>query len=492
IFVFSVVGIFLYHRLDYAFTNYVFGDAGASWHAVHLIRSGKLPGVDFAYQYGALSLGIFDASLRILGDNPQGCYAFGTLSVLVLVILQIVFAKRIRANRPALMLGFCWLLSSQRMLFLSAAHALEPLVLGLAAVAIGFQKKRLAMILCVIAWFIKPAMAAVMLSMLLIWHTFDEIHYQGKLRLFLRDLLVILLSFLFLFSITLVWLGWQSASSMVIPSQGTGVYKALNFGFFRGSGSSMWFLPGASLGYYLGTQSASWLVLNVVLCFISLVILARWIRTRKVSPEFRDPLGELTVFLFLSHTAFVCFFYGQLWSWMYYAWLLWMTTLSAITWISEQTGLKCFARRLAWTLIILSLLGNYSNARQVLASLRFDQPVESRFGLFASSEFCGAWKEMQSELNHSPACISLLIGYGEGVLGSPFFTPQYWCIAPGDTFEPMFHEMNRAIQEAEQIVLFMHENLDYFEVQKKQIELGFQRVFVRNISGNRLELWQKK
>lgn len=491
-FLISITGIFLYHRLDYAFTNYVFGDIGASWHAVRLIRAGKLPGVDFAYQYGAFSLGLFDLALGILGDSPRGCYAFGTLSVLVMTLMNIAFAHKIKASQPAMILGIIWALSSQRMLFLSAAHAIEPIVLSAVVLAVVFQKKRIAMILCVFAWFVKPAMAIVMFSMLILWRLFDQNGLHQKAKQVLMDLGLAIIAFLVCFTGSALWLGWQSAATMLFPIQGAGVYKALNFGFFRGSGSSMWHLPGASAFYYLGTQSASWLTLNLTLCFIAIGASVRFMKIKRSDHAFRDPLGELTVFLVLAHSAFVCLFYGQLWSWMYYAWLLWMATLSAFTWLSQFSGFSRFVNQMVYLLVTLSIVGNYSNAKEIYASMRFGQPVESNFGLFGPPEFRQAWLKMKQELKPQPTCISLLIGYGEGVLGKPFYTPDFWCVAPGDTFQPMFDEMDKSIAKADQIVLYMHENLDYFKDRKKTIEAQFELKFHKKIGQNQMELWRRK
>lgn len=488
----SIIGIFLYHRLDYAFTNYVFGDIGASWHAVRLIRAGKLPGVDFAYQYGAFSLGFFDLALRFLGDSPKGCYAFGTLAVVALVTIAIAFSAKIKATGPAWIIAIVWAVASQRVLFLSSAHALEPIVLSLAVLCIAFGKKRWAMILCTVGWFVKPAMAIVMLAMIFAWRLLDESFWKSRLKLLFNDACIVLITFLTCFAISAIWLGWQSASTMLFPVQGAGVYKALRFGFFHGVGSSMWYVPGASPAYYLGTQSASWLALNVVNIAIAAAVLVRFVKMKRSDRTFRDSTGELTVFLVLAHSAFVCLFYGQLWSWMYYAWMLWMATISGFSWLFQFPRFQKKTQLLSTSLVALSLLGNYTNFRQVYDSMRMDQPVEMKFGLYASPEFRLGWQEMKQEMKPEPVCISLLIGYGQGVLGEPFFSPDYWCIAPGDTFQPMFDEWDRSIQRADQIVFYMHENLDYFEGRKKEIENEFEIKYKKQIGSSGLELWHRK
>jgi len=274
-----------------------------------------------------------------------------------------------------------------------------------------------------------------------------------------------------------------------------GVYKASNFGFFHGSGSLFWYMPGAGPGYYLGTQSASWLAINGFLLVLSLWISCRWLQEKFRNKAYRDELGEWTVIFVIAHAAFVAGFYGTLWTWTYYAWLMWMALVAGLTWLATRTphGRRA-AAGLALGLTLLSVMGNYANFKQLRASLKHDQPLEAKYGTFASPEFVQAWNEMSKTLadENGPILISLTMGNGAGVLGPPWACPEYWCIAPGDSFTAMFAERDRAIDQSRAIVLFMHQTLESYPATVRRIESEFDRVYFRKVAPSQLELWRRR
>ena len=491
----TFLGISAYHHVDYAFTNYAFGDIGASWHAVELIHQGKRPGVDYAYQYGALSLGVFDAALGLLGRSPEGCYLFGMACTWLLAVALIRFAHRVKAAWPAMMLGLAWVVASQRILFLSAAHALEPLVLAAAVLAAMGNRNRLGMAMCVVGWFVKPAMAIVLLSLLVGRRCLDLPPARLLIKKLTGDFLVILATGLACFAVSAAWLGWSSAASMLVPLQGVGVYKASNFGFFHGTGRLFYHMPGAGPGYYFGTQSASWLAINGFLLILCGFTLANWLQKKWYDQTYRDELGEWTVIFVIAHSAFVAGFYGTLWTWTYYAWLLWMALVAGLTWLATRAphgrraaiGLACF-------FTLLSIMGNYANFKQLRASLQSDEPLDQKYGTFATPEFVSAWNEMTKMLGSGPGpiTISLTMGNGAGLLGQPWQCPDYWCIAPGDSFKPMFTERDRVIDQTQAIVLFMHQTLESYPETKKRLENEFERVYFKPVAPSQLELWKRK
>lgn len=490
----TFLGISVYNRIDYAFTNYVFGDIGASWHAVELIARNKLPGVDYAYQYGALSLRIFDLALDFLGRSPTGCYNFGMACTWLMAVGLIGFACRVKAAWPAVLPALFWVVASERIVFLSSAHALEPLVLSAAVLAAMGNRPRLGIALCVVGWFIKPAMAIVLLS-LIVARRFLDIHpLKHYCKGLMGDLLTAVVTGLGCFAVTAAWLGWQSAASMLVPIQGVGVYKASNFGFFHGSGSLFYYMPGAGPGYYFGTQSASWLAINGFLLILSIFILCGWFQRKRRDRTYRDELGEWTVIFVIAHSAFVAGFYGTLWTWTYYAWLMWMGLVAGLTWLTTRCPHgKRAAIGLAFFFSAISIVGNYANYKQLRDSLKSDQPLEQKYGTFASPEFIEAWNEMSRLLSgDGPITISLTMGNGGSILGHPWVSPDYWCIAPGDSFKPMFAERDRAMDQSSFIVLFMHQTLDSYPETRKRLESQFERVYFKTVAPSQLELWKRR
>lgn len=281
---------------------------------------------------------------------------------------------------------------------------------------------------------------------------------------------------------------------MLVPLQGVGVYKASNFGFFHGTGALLYNMPGAGPGYYFGTQSASWLAINGFLLILSVYILCQWCQKKWQDQAYRDELGEWAVIFVIAHSAFVAGFYGTLWTWTYYAWLMWMALLAGLTWLARQPHGKRVAVVLAFLFSGLSLVGNYANFKQVWASLKSDQPLELKHGTWATPEFKAAWDEMLPLMGNSgqPALISLTMGNGGALLGPPWVSPGYWCVAPGDSFKPMFTERDLAIDQAGAIVLFMHQTLESYPATKQRIESQFERVYFKSVAPSQLELWKRK
>lgn len=488
----SVFGLIVWHKVDYAFTNYVFGDIGSSWHAIRLIRNGSLPGVDYAYQYGAFSLGIFDLGLRSLGNDPVGCWRFGLVCTILLGTICLVYARRIEATASAWILGSCWIIASQRILFLSAAHAVEPVVLASAVLAASSGRPETAVALSVVAWFVKPSMAIILGSLFFCWRLLDASGIRDALSMAGRMLAQVAITAVVCFGVSALWLGHRSALSMVVPNQGVSVYKAMNFGFFRGTGSYLWNMPGGSLGYYFGTEAAAWLTINLAMILLALATIIRWFGRKLADHAYRDRPGELFVILVTAHSAFVCLFFGTFWTWSYYAWLLWMAMMLGMTWASRHCVRQSLCISTSIALALLTVVGNYSNFESTRSSVLNDVPVEDRYGLYGSPNFATAWRQVRTRMDDRPTYVSLMFGEGEGVLGPPFFSAPFWCIAPGDTFRPMFDAWERSVSKADQIIQYVPDNLHSYPQMRQRIESEFSLETFEIDPSRKLYLWRRK
>lgn len=453
----TLAGLRVYWLLDFNFFSYVFGDIGASWHAIDLVRAGKRPGVDFVYQYGAFTIGLFQAGLAVFGENPTGIYRLCAFLAGLLALFMYLFARVIGAPAAAWVVGACWVVSSHRTVFLSASHGLEPVLLSAAILAGMSGRLRLALGLSVVAWFVKPSMALIMAVSFTVWMLLESRDLRSLARNAVRAALTISVTGMACFAISVGWLGWASAAAIVLPRQGANVYKALNFGFFRGQGSQIWHMPGASAGYYLGTQSASWLTINALLLTLSVVIAVSWLRNWFRNHAFRDRLGEAVVMLVAAHTVFVCFFYGLAWGWTYYAWLFWMAMMAGMTWLARHCRHGRAVMGLAIGLAGLSMMGHYADFRQTTKVLSTYVPIEPKYGLSGPPDLAEAWGKLRSDVGDRPVLISFMFGNGAGVLGPPFNTPPVWAVTPGDTFEPMFVAWRRSIDAADLIVTGIEE-----------------------------------
>gem|GEM_PF-5137104 len=147
--------------------------------------------------------------------------------------------------------------------------------------------------------------------------------------------------------------------------------------------------------------------------------------------------------------------------------------LTGVTWASRHCPWPRLVTGATMALAVLSLMGNFANFSRTSDSFRRDIVVDERSRLYGSPEFAAAWREVKGKMNDSPALVSIHFGNGEGILGPPFFSPPFWCIAPGDSFAPMFEAWARSIDRAGQIVQYLPDNVERFPEVQARIDREF-------------------
>jgi len=150
-----------------------------------------------------------------------------------------------------------------------------------------------------------------------------------------------------------------------------------------------------------------------------------------------------------------------------------MAMLTGVTWASRHCPWPRLVTGATMALAVLSLMGNFANFSRTSDSFRRDIVVDERSRLYGSPEFAAAWREVKGKMNDSPALVSIHFGNGEGILGPPFFSPPFWCIAPGDSFAPMFEAWARSIDRAGQIVQYLPDNVERFPEVQARIDREF-------------------
>jgi hypothetical protein len=297
--------------------RYAFEDPGATLTADWLVAEGWLPGRDFNYLYGLLTLLVGRAVFGVFGGTP-GVYAVVTSLMAVGIAAGLArMASAWQAPLPAqVFLILALPLAIDRFPPLNLTHTLEALLLAVALFLHSRGQVSWALAAAAMAVLTKPALGYVYGLLLLGqwayqqyhsggWHFRSVWHALGPAALTSACLLLLLSAY---FSV-------ESLLRSLLPFQAGEVYRRENFGFFRGEGQLFWRPPGANYRYYLGTAAGFWLTGTMYLTLIALWALGR--RDYRTSPVF-----PIVITCALLHLVFILVGFSNGWAWTYYSHLL--------------------------------------------------------------------------------------------------------------------------------------------------------------------------
>ncbi len=332
----------------FKFDFWALSDQGANLTAQYLIGRGLRPALDFGYHYGLLPLLLGRVWFALVGASVISCWiAMAILGLLVAVALA-RFAAALELGTVGIVFLCAAIPYAIQTNGPNLAHPLEAALLanGLAEQAAGRRGRALAF--ATAACFAKPSMGYVY-GLLLVCLAAREMVPLGRLRP------AAIWSFLLPSLITGIGLGSLLAASYgpavlvrtLLPLSGLHAYQALNFGFLR-AGHNFWHPPGARIGYYAGTVAGLWIVGTLWLFACSAVA------ALGSSGESRLPVAvrttEMIVSCALLHAAFIVVLWGNAFCWFFYFYVLAMG-------IAATTMMGVLARRAAWVLIVVAIVG---------------------------------------------------------------------------------------------------------------------------------------
>ena len=297
------------------FDNFAFFDAGANLAAQSLINEGYRPISDFFYHYGLLSLLFGRVWFGILGLTPLA----GVSAIPLFDFLIIWGFVRIAANLKLNMAGSAIVLLTAPITIpsslLNFAHAIEPtfLIHILADVSGGHRRRALALTMACV--FVKPSMAYFVGFCLL---GLLVVKPSRKPRRILYDLIADLypaalvgICFAVLLSVTF---GPTTFLRSVVPAEGANLYREQGFGFFNGAGRSFLMPRGAPWSYYLANIAGIWILYSAGLIVAALLGVQIYLDNERQP----DHAPEVVIICAILHLSFVCFFFGNELSWIYY------------------------------------------------------------------------------------------------------------------------------------------------------------------------------
>jgi hypothetical protein len=417
-------------------TRYVCHDSGADLTIAALVARGLRPTVDFGYIYGLLPLAITGAWQDVLGANPTALRLAGLACNLLLAwgLARLVVSARVGAVGVGLIvLAMPDMLQSSMMVLV---HALEPALL---VHALAFQargKRSAALALATADVLVKPSMAYLYGALLLVAIALDPAA-RTRWRQVLAPAaatgagLALMLGLLY---------GFRPLLNTLVPGGGLEVYRQNHYGFFRGEGRAFWLLPGATLRDYLRFEVGAWLAGTAVLGAGGVAALWRIARRRGSSSD------EVVATCAAMHAGFVCLFFGNRMSWVYYYAVLvaglavmdtrepgtparWFDWLGRHRWQAAAVGLVA----------LLTLVGSKVKLETTARLWRTDTPVGGTLGLWASpaerEEWLTVLRMCLEERGGKPVLLARVEGAAV-LLPATFARPQTAYLVPGHPTGP--------------------------------------------------------
>jgi hypothetical protein len=438
------------------FDWHAFADQGTNLRVQVLLDQGQRPMIDFGYLYGLLPLTVGRLWFWLADRTPVAYQAALIVCQLLVAwgLARFAVAARVRwAGLALLMVSMPFAVQSS---YVNLAHALETVLLSHALAEQAGGRRTRALVLATICLFVKPAMAYVyglILVLILAWRAFtlDRIGLKGLVR----ALAPAAATGVALAALLLAIYGPVSLALTVLPVAGARNYSALNFGFFRGAGRDFWRPSGAGLGYYLGTVAGFWIAGTVCLIAATLLGALRW--SRETTKEQMGGTPEIIFTCAAMHVAFVCAFFGNAWSWSYYAYVL-------IMGLAVVPSLGALGSLTVWGLAALALLGQKVTVQSLYTMSRTTSRHADMADLWSSPQEQAEWIEV----------MQLLRGPGATLLGSQggaieLFYPQTFAppvdffLNPGLALPVEVRRKVEQIATAPQILMFHGlEKADHF------------------------------
>jgi hypothetical protein len=395
-----------------AWQSAAFQDAGANLTIDYLTRHGDRPGIDNGYIYGLLCLGFGQLWCGLFGLTPYASLAAWTLGNLVLAwgMARFAFHARVGPAGVALMLVGMNLCNDQTFVYIC-----EPILLAHALAEQARGRRAAALALTTACAFVKPSVASVyglILVATILAGRGGPPRFRDRLRVLVPATVVGVSLLLILGAVY----GVPALIRSLVPVHAAAIYKANGFGFFFGRGSTFWYFPRVSKGYYIGTPAGFWLLGTVVL-----LVGAIWgiVAPRKEEPPRNR---EVVATCAAIHAAFVCFFFAHQFSYKYYYFVL-------------VFGLAVLApRSKAWAAVVLALaavglVGNRADALANLNEWRLARRCPEMFGLYARPAEIEEWREVRRRIEGRRAA-TLTVSDGAALIIPELFPPTIYYMAP--------------------------------------------------------------
>jgi hypothetical protein len=223
-----------------------------------------------------------------------------------------------------------------------------------------------------------------------------------------------------------------------IPIEGMSNYRAANFGFFTGSGREFWNPDGVHWLFYLFDFSGFWIV-GTLFLICSGVAAIFYLATGAGDGELEAHRNEIIATCAVLHVAFITLFFGNQWSWIYYAYFLTVGVAAA-------AGASAIQRRVTIGLCVMGTMAWIHVIRVERLCWDTSQPDALTAGLWASSDERAEWRQVLDSIRGSKAVMLDLKGAAE-LMYPEFESPVTVYLDPG-LMKPF--EIRRKVEQMSQ------------------------------------------
>jgi hypothetical protein len=360
-----------------AFDSYGFCDNGANLTLQYLVSHGLRPTIDFGYHYGLLPILVGKVWFAIAGRTPLTYQALMVACDLVIASAIARIAATLRFSATSLALTAITLGFAVRATYPSLAQGLEAVLLSSALAEQAARKHRRALIFASMAAFTKPSMGY-LYSILLITFACRNLRGESLMARMLRMLSPAVLTSVGVAAILTAFFGPFAVIHTVVPLEGAAAYRALHYGFFN-SGRGFWESPGLPWLYYLVDVSGFWILGTLFLVGSGVAaIFHLWTQADDSGLDARR--NEIITTCAVLHVAFIALFFGNQWSWIYYAYFLTVGVAAAAGASAIQRRVTvglCVIGIMAWTDVVFwELRWRHSRERDAVTAWLWASPDE--------------------------------------------------------------------------------------------------------------------
>jgi hypothetical protein len=397
------------------FDRFAFCDQGANLTAQYLISHGLTPAVDFGYAYGLIPLALGKIWFGCFGATP---FAYQGLMVVCGILMALGLAQvavRLELGVIGMALLAIALMFMIQASYPSLSQATEQVLLTFAIAQQAAGRRSGALALATAAVLAKPSMAYVYGFILALLIVLQLLRSGGSFRQWIRAFAAAALVGILLAAVLGIEYGPAALLNTVFPVEGMRNYKALDFGFFRGSGRGFWDLGNMPFLAYLLEVSGFWMAATLVLLigapFAALKCYRSWFAE---TPSLQLRRAEIVVTCAVIHVVFVTLLFGNEWSWLYYAYFL-------VLGVATVSEIWPMGRRAGFALCALGVIACSAQAWSMYHHWTIDSRYASTGGLWASPGQAAEWSKALSLVQGRNAVVLDINGAVE--LMVPGFAP---------------------------------------------------------------------
>jgi hypothetical protein len=425
----------------------LFGDFGGSLRAVELHQRGVLLGVESPYAYGLLPVVVMSTVDRIVELDLERAVWLQHMFLLTVALGLVRISGVLRLPWAAQLVLLLTAVFVPLRNLSTATHAMEQAALVWAIFAHLSGRRGLAMALCVVAIYCKPAMGYVYGLVLTIAVVIDGVSSRRATSDVLRVFLPSLATAFGLGVVLAATTSVEAVARTLLPLHGSENYSRMGMGIL-GQGWLFFSPPGVNLNYYIGTRTGVFIAMTM-LCLMG-AALALFRARGKSIVGVTGSRREVLLAMAACHVAFLGLFFSNAWAAMNYPQFM---VVGCCLLVSAMTRGWLLALALSLWLVVV----NGVELRSVIREQRNMERIQP--GVYADRTLRSEWEQMQQEIREGAAPL-FTSAYLRGLMSDPEVRRvpfEIWWYAPGYETAKSLENVREMVRGSDRIVLWRGE-----------------------------------